>query len=165
MSSPFPAPSPYPPRRRSHTLRNVIVGAVIVFVLMVAGCMAVVGMAANEVDKAIEQQETEVGGTNVPLDIEAGKRFDVRGFAYSAGWKIKADDLDYVDVTGLKVTNGRGKRDSALVEIKLWDGTEVVAVVDCTTEPILPDTSTRLGCTSADKFPKRYDRVTISDTF
>ena len=63
------------------------------------------------------------------------------------------------------MTNNRDDKDSALVEIKFWSGDEVLALADCTTEPIAVGTTTTLNCVSTDSIPKNYDRVTINDTF
>ncbi len=63
------------------------------------------------------------------------------------------------------MTNARGDKDGALVEIKFMDGNEVVALVDCTTEQIPVGQTTSLNCSSGDKFPATYDRITINDTF
>lgn len=166
-----PAPAPWPsqhygpPPKKKHTLRNVLIVVAVVLVLMVGGCVALVGTAANEVSKSIATQDAEVGGTSNPLTIKKGKAFEVRGFQYAAGWTLKNDVLDDVDVSGLKVTNKRGKRDAAIVEIKIWKGTEVVALADCTTEEILPNTTTKMNCSSADQLPKKYTKITINDSF
>ena len=66
---------------------------------------------------------------------------------------------------GLKVTNNRSDKDSALVEIKVWKGTEVVALADCSTDPIDVGTTVKVSCTSTDKLPNNFDKITINDTF
>ena len=104
-------------------------------------------------------------GHRQPADDQQGKAFEVDGFKYAAGWSIGKDALGDLDVKGLKVTNNRDDKDSALVEIKLWKGTEVVALTDCTTEPIGVGTTVSLSCLSADRLPKGYDKITINDTF
>jgi hypothetical protein len=68
-------------------------------------------------------------------------------------------------VAKLRVTNNREKPDAALVQVKVWQGTEVLATADCTTEQIAVGTTVTLGCISADKLPKKYDKITINDTF
>ena len=83
------------------------------------------------------------------MAITEGKAFEVDGFNYAAGWSIGKDALGDLDVKGLKVTNNRDDTDSALVEIKVWKGTEVLALTDCTTEPIGVGTTVTLSCFSA----------------
>ena len=53
-----PQPPPRPPEK-SHTLRNVLLALVAVFVLAIGGCVALLGFAGNEVNEAIESAEVE----------------------------------------------------------------------------------------------------------
>lgn len=159
--------SPQPPQKKKHTLRNVLLIVIAVCVLLMAGCAALVGMAANEVGKSIDKSieaDKQPGGPDNPLTIQEGEAFEVAGFKYAAGWSIKPT-FGLWEVKGLKVTNERDKTDSALVEIKLWKGSEVLSLADCTTEPIAPNTTVTLSCFSADKLPKNYGKITINDTF
>jgi hypothetical protein len=89
----------------------------------------------------------------------------VNGFSYKAGWKASPDAIGSVDVHNLRVTNHRKKKDSALVDIKFWKGTEVVAATSCTSDPIDVGTTVALSCLSGDDWAKGYDRITINDTF
>lgn len=157
--------APAKPPKKKHTVRNVILVILALCILGFAGCMAMVVGGANEVSKSIEKNANKVGGDSNPMAITAGKAFEVDGFKYAAGWKVGKDALGDVTVTGLKVTNNRATKDSALVEIKFWKGTEVLALTDCTTEPIGPKTTVTLSCTGTDPMPKGYDKITINDTF
>lgn len=162
------APVAAPPPKKSHTFRNVMLGFIAALVLLVGGCMALIGSAANEVDKSIKAEEAkdaEPGGPDNPLTIEPGKKFSVLGFDYAAGWKVGTDEIGDAEVTGLKVTNNRDEKDGAIVEIKFMKGNEVVALVDCTTEQIAVGQTTSVDCLSADELPEDYDRITINDTF
>ncbi|QBR91403.1 hypothetical protein [Nocardioides euryhalodurans] len=154
-----------PPPKKKHTVRNVLLILAAVFVLFVGGCLAIVGTAANEVSKAIERGENEAGGRSNPVTITEGEAFEVRGFEYAAGWRVGKDAMGYINVSKLKVTNNRESSDSALVEIKFWKGSEVLALTDCTTEPIEVGTTTQVDCLAADKLPRSYDKITINDTF
>ena len=157
--------APVKPPKKKHTVRNIFLILILVTGLGIAGCTALVGGAANEISKSIEEDANKPGGTDNPMTITEGKPFEVDGFDYAAGWSLGKDGLGDLDVKGLKVTNNRDDKDSALVEIKLWKGTEVVALTDCTTEPIGVGTTVSLSCLSADKLPKGYDKITINDTF
>lgn len=154
-----------PKQKKKHTVRNIFLGLIALFILLFAGCTALVGGAANEVSKSIEEDANKAGGTNNPMEITPGEAFEVDGFNYAAGWTVGADELGDAQVKGLKVTNNREDRDSALVEIKFMQGTEVLALVDCTTEPINVGTTVTLNCFSADDFPASYDKITINDSF
>lgn len=173
-SQPYPPqqapgyPPPPPPQKKKHTLRNILLIIIALSVLFIGGCAAIFGMAANEVSKSIDKSiasDSEPGGPDNPLTIKPGQAFEVSGFKYAEGWKVKREFGGYVNITGLKVTNERDKKDSALVEIKFWKGSEVLALSDCTTEPIAPDTTVTISCSSGDKLPKAYEKVTINDTF
>lgn len=162
------APVQMAPAKKKHTVRNVLLGVIAIGVLFIGGCLALVGGAANEVSKSIEKEEAkdqEPGGPDNPLTIVEGKAFSVLGFDYAKGWKISEDSIGDIEVTGLKVTNNRDQKDSALVEIKFMDGNEVLALTDCTTEPVAVGQTTTLSCLSADDLPDSYDRITINDTF
>ncbi|MBD3924532.1 hypothetical protein IEZ26_07875 [Nocardioides cavernae] len=156
---------PTKPPKKKHTVRNLLLAFVVITGLGIAGCTALVGGAANEISKSIEEDANKPGGTDNPMPINEGKPFEVDGFKYAAGWSIGKDALGDLDVKGLKVTNNRDDKDSALVEIKLWQGTEVKALADCTTEPIGVGTTVSLSCLSTDKLPKSFDKITINDTF
>ncbi|TQJ50199.1 hypothetical protein [Phycicoccus sp. SLBN-51] len=157
--------APAQPPKKKHTVRNVILAIIVLSILAFGGCMAMLVGGANEVSKSIDKNASKQGGDSNPMPITAGKAFEVDGFKYAAGWKVGKDALGDVDVTGLKVTNNRASKDGALVEIKFWKGTEVLALADCTTEQIAPGTTVTLSCTSADAMPKGYDKITINDTF
>jgi len=174
---PPPAQQTYPPQgypqqqeppKKKHTLRNVLLVLLALFVLSFAGCMALIGTAVNEADKAVkasEKKDAEPGGPNNPLKISEGKAFEVSGFNYQSGWSVRKDVLGDLEIVGLKVENNRDKKDSALVEIKFMKGSEVLALADCSTEPIAVGQTTKLTCVSADGEPSKYDAITINDSF
>ena len=158
------APAPEKPKKQ-RTVLKVVLGILIASFLLIGGCVALIGGAANEADKSIKRDEQKAGGTKNPMTITPGQAFEVDGFKYAAGWSVGKDSLGDVAIKGLKVTNTRSDRDSALVEIKFVKGTEVLALADCTTEPINEGTTVTLSCTSADKVPDGYDKITINDSF
>lgn len=168
-----PAQPPYgqaPPKPR-RKLRNALLIAIALCVLFIAGCTALVGLAAKDigesVDKSMESMEDDElpGGPENPMTIVPGKAFEVRGFNYAAGWSVGPDTEGAINVTKLRLTNNREERDGAFVEIKLWRGTEVVAATDCTTDRIDPGATVTVSCLSADDMPQKYNKVTINDGF
>ncbi len=164
--------------KKGGALKWVLLGIGLVMVLIVGSCVAMVASAGNEVSKALESASTELEGTdtgtttgtdgsgdeNNPVEITEGAAFDVRDFSYAAGWKV-TDSGFGMEIEGLKVTNNRGEKDSAIVDIKFWKGTEVLSDVTCSSDPVLPGTTVTLTCLSADDKPTSFDKITISDTF
>ncbi|MDT0214718.1 hypothetical protein Q9R29_12565 [Rothia sp. ARF10] len=120
--------------------------------------------AAPAAPAAPKVDPDDVGNEANPVTIVEGKAFDIRKFAYAAGWKITSNDFG-MEVENLKVTNNRDDRDGAIVEIKFMKGSEVLASVDCTSDQILPGQTVTLSCLSGDKKPQGYDRITINDMF
>lgn len=166
--TPTQGPLQEPPPKKSHTVRNILLAVLAVFILGLGGCIALISVTANEVNEAIESgeaQDAAPGGPDNPLTIVEGQPFEVSGFRYAAGWTVTEDALGDVAIEDLKVTNSRDSKDGALVEIKFMQGNEVVALANCTTEQIPTGQTTTLNCVSADDFPTDYDRITINDTF
>lgn len=159
---------PQQPPKKSHTLRNVLLVIAALFVLAIGGCLAVVGVGVNAVDDAIKESEAEdrePGGPDNPLEITVGDAFTVNDFDYDAGWTVGSDFADDVDIKQLKVTNTGEEADEVIVEIKFWQGNEVLAKADCSSDQIDPDTKVTVNCFSTDDLPKNYNRVTINETF
>ncbi|MDO9380328.1 MAG: hypothetical protein Q7T56_15900 [Nocardioidaceae bacterium] len=160
---------PQPPPKKKHTLRNVLLVLLAIGVLFIGGCALLFGAAVNEVDKAVTEsaeKDAEPGGPDNPLEITEGEAFEVSGFDYADGWTIKNNaDLDLFEIDRLRVTNNRDSSDSALVEIKFNQGSEVLASVDCTSDDIAVGQTVTLNCISADALPADYDTITINDTF
>ncbi|WP_193606866.1 hypothetical protein [Nocardioides lijunqiniae] len=163
-----PRPYGFTPPQKSNTTRNVLLVIGLLALLLVGGCLAVVGLAANEIDNAVDEvtaNDREPGGVDNPLEIEQGEAFDVYGFEYKAGWKILADDLGEADVVGLKYENQRDAIDDASVRIKLFQGNELLATVSCRSETAEVGQIVPLDCYSTDTMPAAYDKITIADAY
>ncbi|GAB3991854.1 hypothetical protein [Nocardioides marmoraquaticus] len=137
--------------------------AAIVLVLGASACAAESTGGSSSGDGRGSSAEKVPGRYQNPKDIKVGKAFEVDGFNYAAGWRIK-NSFGVSDVKALKVTNNRDKSDSALVTMKAWKDKEVVASIDCTSDPIAPGTTVTLSC-FGDALPKQYKRLTIEDSF
>ncbi|MDP2775213.1 MAG: hypothetical protein Q8O61_16800 [Nocardioides sp.] len=156
------------PQKESHTLRNVLLILGLVFILFAGGCVAIIGLAANEVDNAIEEIEANddaPGGVDNPLTITEGEGFNVYGFEYQDGWSVAADSLGDIDIVGLKFENNRDEADSAYAEIKFFAGNELVGMTSCTSEVAQVDQIVPLTCFSTEDLPATYDKITIADSF
>lgn len=168
QGQPYPGGMQMQQPKQNHTLRNVLLALTVVFVLFVGGCMAIVGLAANEVSKEIDKSaaaDKEPGGPDNPLTIVEGEAFEVSGFEYQAGWSLGNDALGDLDIQGLKFKNQRDDADTAIVEIRIVKGAELVASADCISDEAEVGQIVTLTCLSADKLPTDYDKITINDSF
>jgi hypothetical protein len=161
-------PQPYlaQPVKQSHTARNILIVFGVLFLVFVGGCIAVVAVVGNRVNDAVNDQSA--GGPNNPLPITEGQSFEVNGFEYADGWKITDEPVSGTwHVDDLKVTNHRGKADRLLVEIKLYQASEILATAECFTgngvDKIPEDTTVTVECSSTDPLPATYDKITIND--
>ncbi|KGN36336.1 hypothetical protein [Knoellia subterranea] len=127
-----------------------------------SGAPAAATPATAPAENAVDPDDA--GNEANPVTIVEGKAFDIRKFAYAAGWKVTSNDFG-MELKNLKVTNNRGERDGALVQIKYMKGSEVLATIDCTSDQILPGQTVTLNCFGTEKKPSGYDRITINDTF
>ena len=96
---PVPGQPYFPPQKKKHTARNVILIVIGIFILLIGGCFALIGGAANEVSKSIDKHENQKGGSNNPIMIKTiGEAFTIGTTAYAKGWSFKNDALDQADV-------------------------------------------------------------------
>ena len=136
--------------------------------VVLLGCPALVACTVKAPDTPIQE---EAGGADNTLrainpdgemlTITERKPFKIGTLTYAGGWKISKKSGSF-NVTGVEVTNICYCKDEAKIEIKLWNGNQVVALADCTTKPIGPKEMTPLSCSSADKVPKSYDKITVN---
>lgn len=158
----------HPPPQKSGAWKWVLIVLFVVLILCCGGfaaCTAGVFSAAEEVSKSIEAEESESGGRNMAVDVTEGDAFEVRGFDYAEGWTVEKDVFGWTAVEGLKVTNNRERPDTALVDLKLMKGSEILATVSCTSDRLQVGQTTTLDCSSTDDLPDDYDRITINDMF
>lgn len=165
---PYGQPYQQPQKKKTNWVLIILIVIGVLILLFCGGCLAVGALFSNSVDNAIEQAENEdkqPGGPDNPLEITEGDSFEVYGFDYQDGWSLGTDALGDMDVKDLKFENNRDDADSALVIIKLFDGNEVVASADCTSDQVDVGTIGKVTCLSTDPLPDTYDKITIQDSF
>jgi len=158
-----PPPGYYqgPPPKKKHTLRNVLLILGLVFILFVGGCMALLGTAANEVDKAIQEEEAN----DKPKAVAEGKAFTHDDYEVAAGWRV-VNELGSANIKGLRVTNVAGESRTALLTFRFYKGSENLAEIECSSNQVAADESSVLDCFStSSNFPKGYNTIKVSDAF
>jgi hypothetical protein len=148
-----------PPPKKKHTVRNILLGVIVLFILLMAGCMALVGGVANEVDKAIKEEEAN----NKPVAVTEGKAFTHDDYKVAGGWTI-GKEFGSVDIKGMKVTNGADEARSALLTFRFYKGKENLAEVECSSNEVASGEVSSLDCFStSEKFPTGYDTIKVAD--
>lgn len=140
-------------------MKKVLLGVVLALVLLGGGCFALVGMAVNEADKALEEEARN----NAPSEVAVGKAFTHDDWAVAAGWKLRKDALGSAEVVG-DVTNKADAPRTMLLTIKVLDGDRVLADITCSTDELEPGQTTAIDCLSGDKLPRAYDAITVEDS-
>lgn len=154
-----------PKPKKKHTVRNVILGLILVMVLFIGGCLALIGGAANEIDKAIKEGENQEGGSNNPIEITEGEGFTIGDIDYLPGWKFE-DGLIGADVTGLRVTNNSDDSDFPSIEFRFFTGTEELVEISCGLfKEVQPGTTARIECSGDQPLPTEFDRITVQNSF
>jgi hypothetical protein len=154
---------PGPPPKKKHTVRNIFFVLIGLFILMVGGCVALLGGAANEIDQAIQEEEAN----DKPRAVREGGAFTHDDFSAEAGWKVAKERFGgAANIKGLRVTNEADEARSALLTFRFYKGNEVLTEVECTSNQVQPGEASRLNCVSFDtRFPKGYDTIKVSDAF
>jgi hypothetical protein len=162
---PYP-PQGYPPQgyaeppRKKHTVRNVILVLLGLMILFFAGCLALVGGAVNEVDKAMKEEEAN----DRPVEVDEGKAFTHDGYEAEAGWKVVKEQFGGATIKGLRVTNTEDEARTALLTFRLYKGNENLAEIECSSNELQSDEISRMNCVSMEsRFPKGYDTIKVAD--
>lgn len=160
------APNPNLPKpKKKHTVRNIILAFLVLSILFVGGCMALIGGAANEVSKSIDEHENQKGGSNNPITLEVGQAFTIGDRSYAKGWKVKNDILDSAEIVGLSVTNNAAEDDYPSVDFRFWNGTTMLAEVSCgLLEEVPAGTTQKLECSGDEPLPAKYDKLTVQNS-
>lgn len=133
------------------------------FVLAAAFVALVVylfGSAANEVNKAIEEEEAN----DKPTVVAVGAAFDHDGYKVSKGWKIDVDEYGMATIPNLKITNTKKETAIPMLTFTFVDGDSKVGEMECNAGELEPKQNTVADCFSLDeKFPTKYTEVRVAD--
>lgn len=156
---------PGPPPKKKHTLRNVLLILALLFVLVVGGCVALIGGAINEADKALDEEAEN----DRPTAVAEGEAFEHDGYVADQGWSVAKEEFGGATVEGLRLTleddqevNGR----SALLTFRLYNGNEVITEIQCSTNQMQEGETSRADCVSLDTEELgKWDTIKVSDAF
>ena len=159
-------PNPNLPKpKKKHTVRNVILVILGLGILFIGGCMALIGGAANEVSKSIDEHENQKGGSNNPITLKVGEAFTIGDTSYAKGWTLKNDVLGSAEVKGLKVTNNGKDTDYPSVEFRFWNEKNMLAEVSCgLLEEVPAGTTQLLECSGDERLPTKYEKLTVQNS-
>lgn len=144
-------------------MKKVLLGVLIVIILIFGGCLAMVGGTVNEIDKAITESEEN----NKPRDVEEGAEFSIGKYTVHQGWRIGSDGMGGYDAKNVVVENTSDETDTVFFTMKVLKGPKVLGSIDCNTSEIEPGQQQDANClsTSAGKFKKAWDKITVESTF
>lgn len=155
-------PYPMQPPKKSRKTLWIVLGVIFgVMILSCGGCLAVVGLGANEIDKAIKEEEKN----DKPHDVTVGEAFEHDDYSADAGWALGKDSLGDFEVTGLKITNDIDEVRTAFLAFRVYKGTEVIATIDCSSNELQGGESSALDCFSTDSYVDDFDTVKVADSF
>jgi hypothetical protein len=150
-----------PPPKKSHTLRNVFLGIIFAFILILGACSVLLGGVANEIDKSISEEEAN----DKPVEVKEGAAFTHDDYKAQSGWKV-VKDMGSASIEGLKVTNNADDARTALLTFAFYKGNENLGEVECSSNGVQPGEVSSLDCISFDsKFPDGYESIKVADAF
>ena len=150
--------------KKSHTLRNEFLVFLLVL-LVCGGCFTVLGGGLGSTDKSRAIHQTaagHAGGAGDAVNIKEGKPFRIDEMTFHPGWRVSHTSRS-TEVTGLRVTNARGKRaTSATIDVKLWSADELLGVVHCTSGALERGQTGPVKCSSTDRPVITFTKVTAN---
>jgi hypothetical protein len=152
---------PMLPPKKKHTALKVIGIIALLGLIGLVSCVAMLGKAANDVGKSIEQDQQK----NAPRAVVVGKAFTIGKHETLAGWKVTKDaGLGGFQVAG-SVKNTSDATSTAFLHFKFLDakGT-VLGNVQCNSGDLEPGQTQVLNCIPDGTFGK-YVKVTAEATF
>lgn len=143
------------------TILKIAVGIILAVGLLAVGCVALIGGAANEIDKEIKEEEAN----DKPKPVAAGAAFTHDDFDVAAGWKVAAEQFGGTTIKGLRVTNNADEARHAQLTFTFVKGQENLGEIECSSNELQPGQSSRMDCFSFDGRIKGYDEIRVADMF
>ena len=155
-------------QKKGGFLKKFLIFCAVMGALMIAGiagCTALVGSAANEIDKEIQKEEA----LDHPVDVKDGAAFEHDGYAFAKGWTIAPDQFGDLTIKGLTVANEshEGAEDTPMLTFTLWDGKQNVGTIEASGNAIAQGQTSKMEAYSLDSIPRNadYTKVTVEDAW
>jgi hypothetical protein len=160
----------YVQKKRSILKTFLIIGSIfaVLMVAGIAGCTALVGSAANSIDKSIKKEQA----LDKPYEVNEGAAFEHDGYKVAAGWKIVKEPYGGATIKGLTVTNVsheqsiEGEDDTPMFTFTLWNGQQNMTEIEADGNAIAQGQTSKMDAISLDTNVKgvpAHDRVTVKD--
>lgn len=161
-----------PPAKSHDPLRRVAIGLVFSLVLVVGGCVAVVGGLAHQVGTAFQATPAPVAGV-VRMEVHEGEAFVLAGFRAAAGWKVAKEaahaatvTAPHITIAGLEVTNTGDGAQMLRYAFTFRGHAEWLAEIDCYCPAVLPDQTALMQCRpTVPRMPFAFDTVVVADGY
>ena len=158
----------YVEKKKGGFLKKFLIFVAVMGGLMIAGiggCAALVGGAANEIDKEMKAE----AALDRPVDVTEGAAFEHDGYAFAKGWTIAPDQFGDLTLKGLTVANEshEGAEDTPMLTFTLWDGKQNVGTIEATGNAIAQGQTSKMDALALDSIPREadYNKVTVEDAW
>ncbi len=152
--------------------RAVAVGLALSLVLLVGGCVAVLGGVAHRMGGAFDAAPARFEHV-MRMKVAVGQAFGFAGVRAAPGWKVvepvvdaAAGSVPRVTITGLRVTNTGDATEVMRHAFTLRSGADWVAEIECYCHQIEPGETGLMHCrVVAAPTPFAYDAIVVADSY
>ena len=153
-----------PTKRPRDPFRMVAIGVALSFVLVLGGCMAVVGSMARELRPAFDVPVAAVSTT--VTRVETGSSFILSGFRTEPGWTVDREARGALTIGGLRVSNLGDRPQGVRYAFKFRNGYRQLAEVDCYCAAVAPGETVPMQCLATTApVPLGNDRILVADSY
>lgn len=163
--APYPAPSPYPPKKSGGggIAAIVIVIILVVVLLFCGGIGAFIWWFVASVDDAIPDSDRP-GGPDNPISVEMGESFTIDDFEFEQGWTLTSNSLGDPDIEDLRTENTGESSDSINITFTFVADDEELGEVNCSSSNVQPDRTVTTSCYGSGDVAD-YDEIEVSTSW
>lgn len=152
-----------PPPAKDNTLKWVLIIVGVLLLLTCGGCLAVVGLAANETKTIVDRELSRIE-TSESVEVVEGEAFTIGNLDVSQGWRTQSSDVGE-GILNL-VATPRQRDDPALldsvpqIDFSFYRRDRLLGTVSCFGFDAKPGEPTVLECDGSVERIRRADRIT-----